>query len=117
MLHVDALNQICEKLIVDRCAESKAVIACMEKLINTLCNQPTKSERSTVESVDSPASTSASLIGCLPKSAAARKKMRESLVCPAPYRHFDMPYDTLFKTLGPDLIVIFINAILCEVKH
>lgn len=116
VLHVHAICQICETLIVDRIDESKAVIDCVERLITTLCKQPSKGEHSAVKSVDPSTSPLASLIGCLPKSAAARQNMRESLVCPAPYRHFDLPYDTLFRILGPDLIVIFINAILCEVK-
>ena len=104
--------QICEALILDRANETKVTIDCVERLITSLCNQTSNDAAATS---DPSSSTLASLIACSPASADARQQMRESLVCPAPYRHLDLPYDTLFDKLSPDMLVIFINAILCEV--
>lgn len=41
--------------------------------------------------------------------------MREMLACPAPYVALDLPYNLLFTKLSPDMLMIFINAMLCEV--
>ena len=61
-------------------------------------------------------STLASLITCLPEhSGTALQHMRDSLVCPAPFWHLDLPYDTLFRKFSPDMLMFFVNAILCEV--
>ena len=79
-------------------------------MVTALCN----SEAS--EAVGPTSSTLASLIDCLPEnSGAALQRIRDSLVCPAPFWHLDLPYDTLFRLFSPDVLMVFVNAILCEV--
>ena len=86
-------------------------------MIAALCSHHTiNGEADVAKVVDPTSSMLASLIGCLPESGgAALQHMRDSLVCPAPFWHLDLPYATLFGKFGPDKLVVFVNAILCEV--
>ena len=81
-------------------------------MITALCNSSEASEAGVVPT----SSTLTSLINCLPEhSGTALQRIRDALVCPAPFWHLDLPYDTLFRLFSPDVLMVFVNAILCEV--
>ena len=85
-------------------------------MITILCNHASNAEADATTAFDPTSSTLASLIGCLPESGgAALQHMRDSLVCPAPFWHLDLPYATLFGKFSPDMLMVFVNAVLCEV--
>ena len=86
-------------------------------MIAALCSHHTiNGEADVAKVVDPTSSMLASLIGCLPENGgAALQHMRDSLVCPAPFWHLDLPYATLFGKFRPDMLMVFVNAVLCEV--